>query len=165
MLTDAVQVATVSQTWSRAVFHIVAHSLDLWVMTCALGKTVWHEHVEHVGIGETHTLVATHLTLLQLILHLRLAEAECHRSWLCILQVHVDQQVVRRVETHKTIDYDTRIVCRNTLHIADTLSIDHQLYLWILHTHVPVCWFNAVNYDFFCCTHCQDICHQNGHYK
>ena len=34
-----------------------------------MSETVGHQHVEHVGIGEAHALVAAHLALLQLILH------------------------------------------------------------------------------------------------
>ena len=67
MLTDAVQVATMTQRRLRTVFLISPHSLDLRIVALSLGKAVGHQHVEHVGIGEAHALVATHLALLQLI--------------------------------------------------------------------------------------------------
>ena len=39
-------------------------------MVRSLCKTVRHQHIEHVGIGESHTFVAAHLALFQLIQHL-----------------------------------------------------------------------------------------------
>ena len=91
---DAIQVTAMTKRRLCAILLITAHTLYLRVMTLALCETVGHEHVEHIGIGKAHTLVATHLTGLQLILHLGLVELQCHRTRLGILQVHIDQKVV-----------------------------------------------------------------------
>ena len=69
MLTDTVQIATMTQRGLTAVFLIMAHPLHLGGMTGALGKTVGHQHIQHIGIGETHTLVTAHLTGLQLVVN------------------------------------------------------------------------------------------------
>ena len=122
-------------------------------MVGTLCKTVGHKHVEHVGIGEPHTLLTFLLTCFELIGHLRLTEVEEHGSGLCIAEVQVDEQIVRGVETYQTVDGDTRIVCGDTGHIADALTIDHQLYLGIFHAHVPVCRIDSVDHNFLCCTH------------
>ena len=96
-------------------------------MVGTLGKAVGHEHIEHIGIGEAHTFVATHFALFQLILHLRLSEVQCHRAWLGIFQVQVHEQIVGRIETYETVDNYTRIVSGNTGHITNALTIDHKL--------------------------------------
>ena len=67
MLTDAVEVAAMTQAGLRAILFITTHALHLRIVASTLCKTVGHEHIEHIGIGETHALVATHLTGLELI--------------------------------------------------------------------------------------------------
>ena len=70
MLTDSLQVATMSQTRLCTVAGLVSHGLKGIVLQIAIGKTVWHQHIEYVLIRETDALVASHLTVLQHILHL-----------------------------------------------------------------------------------------------
>ena len=102
MFADAVQVTTMSKRWFCAIFHVMTHALDLRGVVRSLCKTVWHQHVEHVGIGESHALVAAHLAGLQLILHvfaflslhLSAFKRQRHHAGLGALQVHVDKQVV-----------------------------------------------------------------------
>ena len=173
VLDDAVEVAAVAQAGFRAVFDVGAHAFDLLGMVGTLCKTVGHEHVEHVGIGEADTLFALHLTGFQLIGHLHALraldgatlEGELHRAGLGLAEVHVDEQVVGGVEAHEAVDGDTGVVGGDILHIADALSIDHQLHLGILHPHIPVGGLNPVNHCFFCCTHRQYVCHQDGGYQ
>ena len=153
MLTDTIQVATMTQTGFCAILHIVAHTLYLLGMVGALRKAVGHQHIEHIGIGKAHTLVAAHLALLELVLHLGLTEVQCHDAWLCTAQVHVDEQIVGRVEAHQTIDNHARVIGCNTCNIADTFSVHHQLHLRILHAYIPVGGFDTVNNGLFCCTH------------
>ena len=69
VLTDAVQVAPMSQRRLTAVFPIRAHTFDLRVVTGTLCKAVWHQHIEYVGIGETLSLAACHLSLSQRIVY------------------------------------------------------------------------------------------------
>ena len=141
-------------------------------MVLPLSETVGHQHVEHVGVGESHALVAAHLAGLQLIqhhlaflsLHRSSFKSERHRTRLGVLQVHVDKQVIRRVEAHEAVDADAGIVGRHLGHVTDALSIDHQLHLRILHPHVPVGRLYPVNHCLFCSTHCQYVCqHECGH--
>ena len=165
VLTDTVQVAAVSEAWLRAVLHVVAHALDLGVVVCALRKTVGHQHVEHVGIGESQALLTFLLARLQLVWYFRLAKIQNHRTWLGVAEIQVDEQVVGRVEAHQTVDGYTRIVRRHVLHVADALSVDHQLYGGVLHPYIPVGGLNSVNHTFLRCTHCHDVCHQDGGYN
>ena len=162
MLADAVQVAAVAQRGLCAVFLIGAHTLHLRVMTGTLGKTVGHQHVEHIGVSEALTLVAAHLAGLQQIRHLLLAKLQCHRARLGTTQVKIKQQVVRGVEAHDAVDNNTGIVGGHALHIADAVAIDHQLHRRVLHSHVPVSRFNSVNHCFLSCHSCQVECRKGG---
>ena len=167
VLTDTVQVAAMTEARLRAVLHVVAHPLDLLGVVCALGKAVGHQHIEHVGIGESQSLLALLLASLQselLTAHLSLFifEVQRHRARLRILQIHVDEQIVGRVETHQTVDLHARIVRRHVLHVADTLSVDHQLHRGVLHPYEPVGRLNTVDHTFLCSTHCHHVCHQDG---
>ena len=170
MLTDAVQIAAMPQRGLCAVFLIGAHTLHLRVMTGALGKTVGHQHVEHIGIGKALTLVAAHLAGLQGIGHLLLSplssllfkKLQRHRARLGTTQVKIKQQVVRGVEAHDAVDSDTGIIGGHALHIADAVAIDHQLYRRVLHPHVPVSRFNSVNHCFLSCHSCQVECRKGG---
>ena len=87
----ALQVASVAQAGLRAVCLVCVQALDVVVLRVAVGKTVGHEHVEHVGIGEAHTLLAALFARLQFVLNLlcRLAvlELESHLAGLCALEV------------------------------------------------------------------------------
>ena len=57
MLSDALEVAAVSQTGLTAVVDIVLHPFDLVVVEAPIGKAVGHEHIEHVSIAEPTTLL------------------------------------------------------------------------------------------------------------
>ena len=164
MFTDTVQVATVAQTWLCTILYIVAHALNLLGMIGTLCKSVRHQHIQHVGIGKSHTFVAAHLACLQLVLHLGLAKVQCHRARLCTTKVHVDKQIVGRIKSHQTVDYHTRIISCYACNIANTLTIHHQLHLRILHPYIPVGGFDTVNHCFLCCTHRKNVCHNNGGY-
>ena len=82
MLTDSLQVTTMSQTRLRTVAGLIAHGLKGIILQIAIGKSVWHQHIEHIFIRKTDALVASHLTVLQHILHLlrlfALLEVEGH---------------------------------------------------------------------------------------
>ena len=65
VLTDAVQVATMAERRFGTILYIIAHTLDLLWMISTLCKAIGHELIEDVGVGESHTFVATHLTLFQ----------------------------------------------------------------------------------------------------
>ena len=71
---DAVQVAAMAQRGLCAVFLIGAHTLHLRIVPGTLCKAIGHEHVEHVTVVEPYALVAAHLALLQLVLHLLLVK-------------------------------------------------------------------------------------------
>ena len=169
---DTVQVTAMTQRRLGAVFLIVSHTLDLRIMTGSLCKAVGHQHIEHIGIGETHTLVATHLPLFQPIVVSQLLtpslllsfKYQGHCARLGVLQVHIDEQIVWRVEAHKAVNPDTRIISCHTGDVADALAIHHQLHSGVLHPHVPVGGLNTVNHWFFSCTHCHHVGHQNGGY-
>ena len=98
MLADSLQVATMTKTWRRAVAGLVTHILECIVLQIAIGKTVGHQHVEHILVRETDALVTRHLTVLQHILHflrlLALLEVECHLSSLGTIEIEIHQQVV-----------------------------------------------------------------------
>ena len=63
MLADAFEVATMAQRRLRAVLAIGVHAFNLCGVVGTLCKAVGHEHIKHVGIGESHALVASFLTL------------------------------------------------------------------------------------------------------
>ena len=150
-----------TQRGFAAVFLITAHTLHLRIMTCALCKTVGHQHIKHIGIGESHPLLTAHLPRLQLILHLGLIKLQCHCSGLGVLYINIYKEVVGRIEAHQTVDGDTGIVGGHTLHIADALTIDHQLHCRILQAHIPVGRIYPVNHcRFLCCHHCHVQCHK-----
>ena len=160
MLTDSLQVAAMTKTWCRAVAGLVTHVLECIVLQIAIGKTVGHQHVEHILVRETDALVTRHLTVLQHILHLlrllALLEVECHLSSLGTIEIEIHQQVVRRIEAGDAIHLHTRIIHRD-IGILDILTIHHQLKRSILHAHIPVGRFNAAYVDCrvhtYCATH------------
>lgn len=63
MLADSLQVATMTKTWRRAVAGLVTHVLECIVLQIAIGKAVGHQHVEHILVRETDTLVTRHLAV------------------------------------------------------------------------------------------------------
>ena len=153
VLAQALKVAAVTQRGLRAVHLIGVEALDLKVLA-ARCEAVGHEHVEHVGVGEALTVFALHVASLQLIVDVGLVlarlEAELHGAGLRVLDVHVDKQIVGTVETHERVDLHAGIVGRH-LGRADVLAIHHQLNRRVLHSHIPVGGFYAVN--FLCCVH------------
>ena len=160
MLTDTVQIATMTQRGLCAVFLITAHTLHLRVVTCSLSKTVGHQHIQHIGIGESHPLLTAHLPRLQLVLHFGLIKLQCHRTWLSVLYINIYKKVVGRVKAHQTINRDTGIIGGHTLHITDAIAIDHQLHRRVLQSHIPVGRIYPVNHCLFSCHHCHVQCHK-----
>ena len=162
VLADSLQVATMTKTRCRAVAGLVTHVLECIVLQISIGKTVRHQHVEHILVRKADALVSRHLTVLQHILHLlrllALLEVERHLSCLGTIEIEIHQQVVRRIEAGDAIHLHTRIIHRN-IGILDILSIHHQLERGILHAHIPVGWFNAAYVDrcvhTYCATHKQ----------
>ena len=152
-----------SQRGLAAVLLVGSHPLHLRLVPLPLCKAVGHEHVEHVAVVEAYALVASHLALFQLVLHLDLVELEGHGAGLGLAQVEIDEEVVGRVEAHHTVDDHAGIVGSHTLHGSNVLAIDHQLHLGVLEPYKPVGGVNAINHYFaFGCTHCHYLCHK-GH--
>ena len=98
VLTDAFQVTTVAQTGCLTVDGLIAHGLVGIVVGVSICKTVGHQHVQYVGIGESHAAFARHFAVFQHIFHLLLLfahlEVESHLSSLCIFQIEINQQIV-----------------------------------------------------------------------
>ena len=61
VLADALEVTTMAQRRLRAILAIGVHAFNLCGVVGTLCKAVGHEHIEHVGIGEPHALVASFL--------------------------------------------------------------------------------------------------------
>ena len=82
-----------------AVNLIVRSHRDLIQGGIAIGETIGHDEVEHIGGVESLDLVRIGLARLQLIGHLEtlfpLREGDVEGAWLGMLHVEVDQQVVR----------------------------------------------------------------------
>ncbi len=99
MLTDTLQVTTMTKTWRIAVASLVTHRLHHVVLWIAIGKTVWHQHIEHILIAETDALIASHLTVLQEIFYFlrlfALFEVKGHLSRLRPIEVQINQEIVR----------------------------------------------------------------------
>ena len=153
-------------TGLAAVAHLAAHTLYAVVASVAVGKTVGHEHVEHVGISESHTTVAAHLTRLKLIFHFHCefanGEIEFHDSRLCTCSVEVNEQIVGTVEPHNGVDFHSRIIGFH-LGIANVGAIYHELKRWVFHAHKPIGWLNAFNIKIKChgdcpSTQCRESC-------
>ena len=87
VLAYAFEVAAMSQTRLRAVVLVGIHPLDLVVVGAPGGKAVGHEHIQYVGIGEAHALVALFLACLELVVHLgflfAVGKVEGHGAGLC----------------------------------------------------------------------------------
>ena len=123
-LANAFKVAAVPQTGLCTVFLVGIEAFHLCRMVLSLRKTVGHEHVEYIGIGESHALIAGHLTLFERIFHLFAIELQRHLSGPGTLQVQVNQQVIGRIEPHERVDTCPRIVHRD-MGIADILPVNH----------------------------------------
>ena len=147
MVPDALQVTAVAQAGLRAVFHVGVHALHLRLVVLALGEAVGHQHVEHVGVGETLALLSRHGTGLEPVAHFLLAlahrEAQLHLARLRPRQVQVDQEIVGRVEPHQGVHPHAGII-GGDLRLAYTLAIDHQLQRRVFHAHVPIGGLHAV---------------------
>ena len=130
MLAYSLKVASVAQTWSRAVACLVAHVLESVVLHIAVGKAVGHEHIQHVFVAEAYAFVACHSAVFQLVLHLlgllALLETQCHLASLCTLKVEVDQQIVGRVESCYRIDTHSGIFHFH-IGVAHILAVHHKL--------------------------------------
>ena len=148
MLANALHVASVSQAWRRAVARLVAHGLEGVVVWVAIGKSVGHEHVEHIGVGESHALVARHVAVFQQVFHLlgllALLEAQRHLARLGPFEVEVDEEIVGRVEACDRIDAHPRVA---HFHVgaAHILAVHHQLQRGVFHAYIPVGGLNAVD--------------------
>ena len=155
VLAQSLQVTAMAQTGLATVYHIVIHALDLVVGIAATGEAVGHEHIEHVGIGETLALVTGFLPLLEFVTHALFLfadiEIERHHSWLRALEVEIDEQVVGTVEPHQTVDSHSAVVGRH-LCLTDAAAINHELQTGVLHAGKPVGGFYVV--DFKGCAHC-----------
>ena len=166
VLAYAFEVAAVTQGGLRTVVHVGVESFQLVVVSTSGGETVGHEHVEHVGIGESHALVACHLARLELVVDSGLGslrrELQFHGARLCVAQVEVDQQIVRRVKPNQTVNLNARVVGGDAFNVSDALSVDHQLHRRVLQPHEPVGGIYPLNHIFLCCTHCQNVCHHDG---
>ena len=152
MFANTIQVATMTQRGFRAILFIRAHTFYLRVMPRTLSKAVGHEHVEHIGIGESHALVATHLAILQRVFYLFLVEFQRHCTCLGVAQVHVHQQIVRRIEAYHTVNPYSWIVGSHVLHCGNVIAIHHQLHLRIFQSYKPIGRVDTVNHC-LCCTH------------
>ncbi len=98
MLANTLQVTTMAKTRSCTVASLVAHRLEGIILRIAIGEAVWHQHIEHILVRETDALVASHLTVLQLIFHLlgllALLKVERHLTSLGTIEVEVNQEIV-----------------------------------------------------------------------
>ena len=148
MFANALQVAPMSQTGLRAVANIVVHAFYLVVLGVAVGKSIGHEHVQHISIGESHALVATHLTLLQLVFHLfcflSLGERQRDSAWLGILQVEVSQQIMCVGHLYHAV-YLHASITGGYLSAVQVVAVHHELQTRILHPNKPIGCVNAIN--------------------
>ena len=158
VLTNALQVATVAKRWLRAHAKLVEHTLHHIVFHIAIGKAVGHEHIQHVGIGESLSCLTRHVAALDFVVHLfflaALLEIEFHGAWLSTLQIEIHEQIVGAVEAHHAIHLHTGIVGAY-VGLLDALAIHHQLERWIFHTGIPVGGFHTVDVHRRICCECR----------
>ena len=162
MLANTFQVTTMTERGLCAVFLVGIHSFDLCRVMRTLCETVGHQHIKHVSIGESLPFRACFLTLFELVgsnltfhfsffvFHLK---RQFHRSSFRPFQVHIDQEIVGGIQMNNAVDMSIGIVCCHFLNRCDIFAIDHQLYLGILHTHVPVGRVNTLYVYFSICFH------------
>ena len=138
---DARKVASVAQRGLRAVAEAVAHALDDIIARVAIGKAVGHEEIEHVSLRKALVVLGSlgagveHVALRQLAaVELKL---EAHLARLSALEIHIDEQIVGRVEAHEGVDTRMGVVGRD-LGVAYALAIDHELERGVFHPHIPV---------------------------
>ena len=155
VLAYAFQVAAVAQAGLRAVVLVGHHAFNLVVVSLARCKPVGHKHVEHVGVGESHVLVAALVAPLQLVLHFLPREIERHLSGLRAAEVEVNEQVVGRVEPHDAV-YPHPGIVGLYLGFAYVLAVNHKLQRRVFHPHIPVGGVDSV--DFQCCVHSHCCC-------
>ena len=151
VLSDAFQIPAMTQGGLCAVFLVGVHALHLRVVVVALCKAVGHEHIEHIGIRESLTVLALHLTFFQRIGHggLLVAERESQGEHACFGTFHIQihQQIVRRLQLHDGIDLGTPDA---HLSLTDALAIDHQLQGMVFHIYIPVGGVDARNLHIVC---------------
>ena len=150
VLTYAFKVATVAKTWLRTVGLVCVKALDVVVFRVAVSKTVGHKHVEHVGIGESHALLATLLARLELVFHLLcrlpVLEVKGHLAGLRAFKIEVNEQVIGAVKPHNAVHLDAGIVSSDLCRTY-AFAVNHELQRRILHADKPVCRVNAVYLD------------------
>ena len=150
MLSYAFNVSTVSQAGLRAVVGIGLHASNLIVCRIAISKAVGHKHIEHIGVGEAYAVTscffATEKFVLYRFLGLAQFEVQVNSARLGTIGIHVDEQVVGRVQTYQAINCHAGILCGN-FGIANSLAINHELYRWYsaIKSRVPVRRLNAVH--------------------
>ena len=156
MLTNALQVAPMSQRRRRAVALLVEHTRHHIVGRIAIGKAVGHQHVEHIGIGKAPARLARQIALFQFIfqrlLIAGLFKLEIDGARFRLFHIQVNEQIVGAIEAHHAIHLHPGVGSGNIgmLHI---LAIHHDLERRVLHSGIPKGRFHMV--DINGCTGCE----------
>ena len=128
MLHKSGNVAAVSEAWLVAVAELVLHTFYNVVLWVAVGKAVGHKHIKHIGNVKALAFFATHSAVEQGIFHRCLLfsdlEVNVHSTCLCIFQVKVDEQIVRRIKSNERVDACIRIINRY-FGVADIVAVSH----------------------------------------
>jgi hypothetical protein len=142
MLLYTLYIAAMTGAGLRAVYHIGLHALDVVVRGVAIGKTVGHEHIEHItGIkplavgSRTFTLaqfVRQHILFLAFLL-----QSKLNRTRLRIGDIQIDKEIILAIQAHHTVHLHTRSVGSHR-RIAYPLAIKHDLQGRIFHTGKPI---------------------------
>ena len=143
MLAYALKVAAMSERRLRAIAQLVAHAFHHVVFRIAVGETVGHEQIEHVGIGEALTCLACLLTLLELIFNLLPVEPQRHLASFGVLEVEINEKIVGRVEAYHGVDLCPWIISSDVAHVAYTLAIEHYLERRVFHAREPIDGINT----------------------
>ena len=139
-----------AQAGFRAVVGVGLHTGNLIIGRVTIGKAIGHEHVKHVGIRESHPFAAFLLAVLEGVFYrlfsLSQREIQVHDSGLRTTGVHVNEQIIGRIESHQAVDGHTGVVCSD-FGIAYALPINHELYrrYSTIQTCIPVGGFNAIH--------------------
>ena len=163
VLADALQVTAVAQAGLRTVVLVGAHAGYLVVVGTTRCETVGHEHVEHVGVGESLAFLTAHGAWFELVVHFLLlfaeGEVERHGAWLGGRQVEIHEEVVGAIQPHDTV-YAYAGIGGADIRLADVLTVDHQLERGVFHAYIPVGGFDTVYLE--CCIHRDGGAQQQG---
>ena len=143
----AFQVAAMPGHRYVAVADRLTHAFHYVVLPRAVGETVGHEQVNHVGCVEGLTVIA--LLLPELIVECGFAFAigqlDLELTGCCSFRIYIKNQIVGVFHFYHLLDGQSVSIFERRGQFGDVVSMDEQLKNRVFHSAVPAKWMNEID--------------------